>query len=309
MGTFNLTGAVLRRLFDLNSFAIPSDRAVLFGLRGCLPLNEKEYGLHASRQLETAVPDHRYPRCVIGIWLPQTDQVAAYPGSTVPYYESVAAAIPADGEGCNQLVPSYLKLERGMHPRNPNKSQHEAFRQAMDFPVQRSGDDSVYELDDRWEVDSEMGDNMHCGESQGSHQAYFSSLGCQVLCGTAKRTKKPHTSDTGAWKAFRNTAYGDGAQKMFRYALLTGRQAQAAAVEPPGTLAKMVRYGSTGPLVGDVQDALSSAGYGTATQRGHFGRGTLLAVRRFQKDKGLPADAVVGPDTGSLLDLTDWPMG
>lgn len=307
MGTFTLTGSVIRRLFALNSFAIPDDRAVLFGLRGSLPLNEKEYDLTSSRQVETVMPDHRHPRCTIGVWLPQSDQFAAYPGSTLPYYKSVEKAISAEGEGCNQLVPSYLKFERGMHPRSNAKAQHEAFRQAMDFPVQRTGDDAVYELDDRWEVDSEMGDNIHCGESQGSHQPYFSSFGCQVLCGTAKRTKKPNSVDTGAWKAFREIAYGDGQQQLFRYALLTGRQAQAAAIEPAGSMSRMVRYGSTGTLVGKVQDALASSGYGTATQRGNFGRGTLFAVRRFQKDRGLPPDAVVGPDTGALLQFTDWP--
>lgn len=309
MGTFSITPAVLRRLYDLNCFEVPKDRAALFGIRGCLPLNEKEYSALGTRQLETIAIDYSHPRCTLGVWLPAENAIAAYPGSTVPHSTSIPKGVGKQGIGCNQLVPSFARFERGLHPRKQAKPQHSAFLQAMDFAVQRTSDDTVYEVDDIWNVDSDMGDNLHCGDSQGSHQPYYSSFGCQVVCGTVKRTKRPASHDSGAWPKFRDLAYGDGTQKLFTYALFSGRLAHAAAAEPDGSLSKMVRYGSTGPTVTVVQNALRAAGYGTFTQLGRFTKGTFVAVRRFQKDKGLPPDGVVGPDTGALLDIADWPKG
>lgn len=309
MGTFSITAAVLHRLCDLNCFGVPNDRAVLFGIRGCLPLNEKEYGALGARQLETIAVNYSHPRCTLGVWLPGEQVVAAFPGSTVPHQTSIPKGVGKEGMGCNQLVPSLVRFERGLHPRKKDKAQHPAFLQAMDFAVQRTADDTIYEIDDIWHVDSAMGDNFHCADSQGSHQPYYSSFGCQVVCGTAKRTRRPASQDSGAWPKLRDLAYGDGTQKSFTYALFSGRVAHAAAAEPAGSLSKMMRYGSTGSTVAMVQDALRAAGYATFTQMGRFTKGTFTAVRRFQKDKGLPPDGVVGPDTAALLGIANWPKG
>lgn len=307
MGSFALTPDVLGRLYDLNCFETPQDRAALYGIRGCLPVNEKEYAPLGARQLDTVQTDHLYPRCTLGVWLISENLTAAFPGSTVPHSSAIVVGIGHEGSGCNQLVPSMVRFERGSHPRNAKKPQHPAFLQAMDFAVQRTGDDCVYELDDNWDVDSDMGDNLHCGESQGSHQPYFSSYGCQVLCGTAKRTGKPASYDSGAWPHFRDLAYGPDTQQVFTYALFSGRLAHAAATEAGGTLSKMIRYGSTGDLVATVQEKLKTQGYGSFTALGRFTKGTFNAVRRFQGDHGLPPDGVVGLDTGSLLNIHDWP--
>ena len=62
-----------------------------------------------------------------------------------------------------------------------------------------------------------------------------------------------------------------------------------------------IAYGSAGPGVMTVQGALRSLGYYTGGVDGEFGYSTFLAVKKFQQDKGLAVDGVVGPETWALL--------
>ncbi|SFU29876.1 peptidoglycan-binding domain-containing protein [Alicyclobacillus macrosporangiidus] len=69
-------------------------------------------------------------------------------------------------------------------------------------------------------------------------------------------------------------------------------------VSYPGVL---VRYGSQGPFVEEVQYQLNRLGYHSGTVDGIFGPQTLSAVRAFQQVHGLTADGIVGPLTWSRL--------
>lgn len=66
----------------------------------------------------------------------------------------------------------------------------------------------------------------------------------------------------------------------------------------------VVRFGDTCAQVGDVQNALASAGFSPGFADSVFGSNTLSAVRRFQLSKGLSVDGVVGPATASSLGLS-----
>ncbi|GAB4461679.1 MAG: hypothetical protein OHK0037_11160 [Elainellaceae cyanobacterium] len=66
----------------------------------------------------------------------------------------------------------------------------------------------------------------------------------------------------------------------------------------------VVRFGDTCAQVGDVQNALASAGFSPGFADSVFGSNTLSAVRRFQLSKGLSVDGVVGPATASNLGLS-----
>jgi uncharacterized protein YgiM (DUF1202 family) len=66
----------------------------------------------------------------------------------------------------------------------------------------------------------------------------------------------------------------------------------------------VVRFGDTCAQVGDVQNALASAGFSPGSIDSVFGSNTLSAVRRFQLSKGLSVDGVVGPATASSLGLS-----
>jgi peptidoglycan hydrolase-like protein with peptidoglycan-binding domain len=58
-----------------------------------------------------------------------------------------------------------------------------------------------------------------------------------------------------------------------------------------------IRRGSTGNPVRRAQKRLTLGGYDTNGVDGIFGAGTEAAVRRFQGDRGLSVDGVVGPQT------------
>lgn len=65
----------------------------------------------------------------------------------------------------------------------------------------------------------------------------------------------------------------------------------------------VVRRGDVCPAVGDVQAELSGRGYSPGGIDDNFGQFTELAVRNFQRDRGLSQDGVVGPATADLLGL------
>lgn len=82
---------------------------------------------------------------------------------------------------------------------------------------------------------------------------------------------------------------------------------------PDGMLSGIERYyflafpylkrGDTGKAVASVQFELFAQGYniGPDGADGDFGRNTERAVMEFQRNVGLPADGIVGPDTAALL--------
>src|SRR5258706_11525736 len=59
----------------------------------------------------------------------------------------------------------------------------------------------------------------------------------------------------------------------------------------------ILKQGSSGPAVKDLQQKLKSLGFDPNGIDGQFGPGTLAAVIAFQKSKGLQTDGMVGPAT------------
>lgn len=73
----------------------------------------------------------------------------------------------------------------------------------------------------------------------------------------------------------------------------------------------IIREGSRGEAVLDVQARLAALGYDiVADERGGiFGPSTLDAVRKFQQDRGLLVDGIVGGDTWRQLVEASWRLG
>ncbi len=69
--------------------------------------------------------------------------------------------------------------------------------------------------------------------------------------------------------------------------------------------AAILRQGSTGAEVKEVQRRLKQWGYYTGAVDGIFGAGTKKAVIAFQKKNGLTADGVVGKATYAALGMND----
>ena len=63
----------------------------------------------------------------------------------------------------------------------------------------------------------------------------------------------------------------------------------------------MLKRGARGDAVRDLQEALERHGFSPDGIDGIFGRKTEAAVRRFQTDRGLLVDGIVGPQTWGAL--------
>jgi len=102
------------------------------------------------------------------------------------------------------------------------------------------------------------------------------------------------------WAAFAR-AYNGPRYKVHRYdsriAAAHARYSRGAVAAPRGDL---LRRGSRGEAVVDLQRMLTAAGYPLA-QDGSFGPATGRAVERFQADHDLAVDAVAGPATMAAL--------
>lgn len=69
----------------------------------------------------------------------------------------------------------------------------------------------------------------------------------------------------------------------------------------------MLRYGSSGNDVRNLQTTLSGLGYNVGTVDGIFGNQTKNAVMQYQKDMGLSADGIVGDQTWGALSGSNKP--
>lgn len=67
------------------------------------------------------------------------------------------------------------------------------------------------------------------------------------------------------------------------------------------TAAPLLKSGSTGDLVTQLQARLTALGYYHGVMDGQYGPGTKEAVARFQQVNGLDDDGVAGPDTSAAL--------
>jgi hypothetical protein len=65
---------------------------------------------------------------------------------------------------------------------------------------------------------------------------------------------------------------------------------------------ELLRSGSRGEEVRELQQKLSGAGFDPGPIDGIFGSKTEVAVRKFQESKGITVDGIVGPLTWSKLD-------
>ncbi len=71
----------------------------------------------------------------------------------------------------------------------------------------------------------------------------------------------------------------------------------------------LIRLGSVGPEVEDIQRRLGDLGFMAGYDLGVFDASTLAAVRAFQQHRGLPADGIVGADTWGALVGASYRLG
>nr|WP_238159026.1 peptidoglycan-binding domain-containing protein [Priestia megaterium] len=66
---------------------------------------------------------------------------------------------------------------------------------------------------------------------------------------------------------------------------------------PAPSTGTVLKKGSKGNAVKELQQKLTSLGYNTKGTDGIFGANTEAAVRNFQKDNKLAVDGIAGPNT------------
>lgn len=73
---------------------------------------------------------------------------------------------------------------------------------------------------------------------------------------------------------------------------------------------RLYRVGDSGESIRDIQSRLHQLGFDcTPDARGEFRSGTRRAVRSFQRERGLPPDGIVGPDTWRVIVEAGYALG
>jgi L,D-transpeptidase catalytic domain/Putative peptidoglycan binding domain len=99
---------------------------------------------------------------------------------------------------------------------------------------------------------------------------------------------------TSSGKSFNSIASANG------YKVKGGSKDPAVPVSTSG---EILKKGSRGPAVQELQRKLTALGYSTKGVDGVFGLNTESAVRKYQKARKLTADGIVGPATKKALGI------
>lgn len=298
----------LQKVCEVNFYPAPSDRMIFFGIRGCLPVDVFNHDYLSEQSLNPTTVDFISPRCTLGQWLPFQQTLAVFPGSTAPHrkYTKMSAG------NANQMMSGYYSdYRKGTHKAG-KPTGHLAFKQTQGCPVRRdyNRDLNYDELDDRVEYDFPL-DNIHAAWCSGVSATSHASAGCQVVVGYPKCPHLGNKPDVGPWKIFKKNAY-EVPQDRFPYVLTEGQHLQEIVqkMDMGIKIPARLRFGSHGPLVTTVQEALKSLKFYEGELDLDFGNRTLRAVLAFQQATfGKDQDnGIVGPITAEALGLgSEWP--
>ncbi len=307
MADLTITADLLTRAAKRNCYAVPSTGMVFFGIRGLKPELPIDTNFGQSRAGQFSSIDFQHMNCTLGQWKVESGDIAIFPGSTVPSMPNIVRARERGGTGTNMLMLGRYEHEKGIH-KATKPGGHRAFRQAMFFPVWRTIDNLSYDLSDKLDLGSDAGsfvwDNLHSAYSDSLDG--YSSAGCQVVCGLPRSPARNNQPETGPWRTFIDNAYGIS-QNRFVYLLFSAEElAFLDKAEIAKDVTQLVRFGSSGPPVKDIQSALTTKGLLQGDPDGDFGRDSLRALMAFQARSMGPsaADGVCGGNTASMLGVT-----
>ena len=285
---------------------------ILFGLRGCALVEPEAAGRWRNTlRLREARPDHRAPRCVLGVWDRQAKRLIAWPGSTVPNAVHMRRQAEApERRIANMLAPGLHPYVVGPHVPEGRPAEEGAFQldRTVEVPVWRSLDAAGYDLSCRFDICAPE-DNIHAAGPPGDG-IEFSSAGCQTLPGR----HLPPAAPTGAYAAFRAAAglrpSPDPADTglAFDYMLVTGRHLRLVAERGADPALARLLPGSSGHEVRLLQDAfvrrglIADWGFTAGVLNGF----TARAVYDWQRSSGRVADGVLRPEEAEAL---GFPLG
>lgn len=318
---FDFNAANLSKLCEANYFNVKSNETdprdeVIFALRGCQLAGGKESsgGFVSTIKLVEAVPDHQQSKCVIGVWKRAKNEIAAFSGSTVPFWKGMVKQIDdPTGKICNLLPTGRYLYTVGTHRAAEAEFMIPgAIRQQSDVAILRTLDDLIYETTDKWDFGN-PGDNIHPSRHPKPTDS-FSSEGCLTIPGGGTFMTRTTKHDR-LWSEFRKAAgltavsapaSEDGFQ--FVVVLLTGREARLAGKLAKSDLTRL-RFGSEGVDVKTLQLELSNTKrkspktgtYYSGKLDGSYGLATARAFIEWQTDNLGWADDIVTPAIAKSL--------
>jgi peptidoglycan hydrolase-like protein with peptidoglycan-binding domain len=137
--------------------------------------------------------------------------------------------------------------------------------------------------------------NQHWGYDFPYNDVYYASAGCLV-----GRMRQGHREFMSLIKKDRRFQLND--RYIFYTTVIYGQD----LMKETGGIAEplqLLKEGSSGPLVKQLQQRLKDKGLNPGEIDGVFGLGTKAAVRDFQKANGLEADGMVGQKTWNALGM------
>ncbi len=307
MTSYIINVDILQKLFRVNQFEIPAECKLIFvGIRGSLPADVKDTSFKNAQTIILKDVDYRNLRCCFLQWKTDTNEVAAFAGSTVPSYGNIIGFRATPPKKSNCLTPGFYKnYVKGKHMPANKKHWHDGFRQnGQPLAIRRTYDNTYYDNFDQIEVSIGCDDNIHAGWTLEDDNGYFSSAGCQVLMGIpyCEATASRQNDNLGPWKAFKDNSYAAN-QTIFPYALFNSSEIFKLTQNVGTQVSPRLKFGSSGNLVNLLNAALIQANYLTGSPDNIFKTNTFNALKKFQTDNfGIEAvDCVVGPVTSQAL--------
>lgn len=183
--------------------------------------------------------------------------------------------------GCGQMIALYQKLGRWVERDNykPNV-----------------GDVIFYDWDD-----SGKGDNTGWSDHVGLIVSVSGNVISVIECNKSKKVGYRTINVDG--KFIRGYGVPDYASKCKSEPVVSKPVVNKGDVKTVTVTLNVLEKGSEGEQVKTLQRLLVAMGYsvGSAGVDGDFGSDTLSAVKKYQKDKGLTVDGIVGTNTWNSL--------
>lgn len=207
--------------------------------------------------------------------------------------------------------PGYYYTDRSMDPRGAasikfgqykawtvgihyggGSEPHEALVQDAPITVYRDLNRDMIRTGDK-EYTGLFDINQHWGYDMPYNDIYYASAGCLV-----GRLREGHRQFMALIKQDRR--YQLNRNYLYYTTVIPGDDLISSTSGP----LQLLRQGSSGPLVKQLQQILKDKGFNPGNIDGVFGLGTQEAVRAFQKMNKLDADGVVGPQTWRTLGMS-----
>ena len=107
---FKIKHEYLQKLCEINSFNIPKDQLVFFGLRGCQQVDEDNNSNANEISFSLSNIDYTSLNCTILQWNVKNKSIAAFAASTVPHKKYLKGHWRETGKGLIGYLRECIKI-------------------------------------------------------------------------------------------------------------------------------------------------------------------------------------------------------